>query len=332
MADSGPEINDDFNSSFYGFMSELGPQQNNGDLSDWIDNVDLNLFDSGTTTDAAPQQATSGLEAHVSPDSRSSGGSGGTSLPQTDPETCVTQDHHETSSGSPDGNTSVSGSVRVEPGCLGLTETENNTSTVVHDPPTAPEKSSSTAVSTTKGKVRVAFSERQLDALVQRFNVQRYLTPAEMKDLAGMTGLTYKQVKTWFQNRRMKLKRQQKDNTWLGERSNIRDGPIHGAMNNHHFPSNVPPYQGQAQTQFREHYNHHVMQAPFRQTAQQNTNFYLPPMGSAAGSAAYTPWSSSTSQTVVPNQPQMAAWSIPPGVGHYEFNTTALNSASTNNF
>lgn len=70
MADSGPEINDDFNSSFYGFMSELGPQQNNGDLSDWIDNVDLNLFDSGTTTDAAPQQATSGLEAHVSPGMR----------------------------------------------------------------------------------------------------------------------------------------------------------------------------------------------------------------------------------------------------------------------
>lgn len=100
----------------------------------------------------------------------------------------MTQDHDDaTSSGSPDGNTSVSGSVRVEPGCLGLTET------------TAPEKSSTTAVSTTKGKVRVAFSERQLDALVQRFNVQRYLTPAEMKDLAGMTGLTYKQVKDFIE-------------------------------------------------------------------------------------------------------------------------------------
>ncbi|KAK2812883.1 hypothetical protein Q5P01_000930 [Channa striata] len=330
MADSGPEINDDFfNSSFYGFMSELGPQQNNGDLSDWIDNVDLNLFDSGTTTDAAPQQATSGLEAHIHgalevAEERVS---------QTDPETCVTQDHDDTTgSGSPDGNNGVSGSLRVEPGCLGLTETVDGTSTVVHDPPTAPEKSSTTAVSTTKGKVRVAFSERQLDALVQRFNVQRYLTPAEMKDLAGMTGLTYKQVKTWFQNRRMKLRRQQKDNTWLGERSNIRDGPIHGTMNNHHFPSNVPPYQGQTQTQFQTHYNHPVMPAPFRQTAQQNTNVYFPPMGSAAGSAAYTPWSSSTSQTVVPNQPQMAAWSIPPGVGHYEFNTTALNFASANNF
>ncbi|XP_016345524.1 homeobox protein Nkx-3.2-like [Sinocyclocheilus anshuiensis] len=55
-------------------------------------------------------------------------------------------------------------------------------------------------------KTRAAFSEEQMSALIHRFNIQRYLTPAEMKTLAGATGLTYKQVKTWFQNRRMKLK------------------------------------------------------------------------------------------------------------------------------
>lgn len=43
-------------------------------------------------------------------------------------------------------------------------------------------------------KTRAAFSEEQMNALIHRFNVQRYLTPAEMKTLAGATGLTYKQV------------------------------------------------------------------------------------------------------------------------------------------
>lgn len=47
-----------------------------------------------------------------------------------------------------------------------------------------------------KAKARTAFSEEQMSALNDRFNVQRYLTPAEMKTLAGFTGLTYKQVYT----------------------------------------------------------------------------------------------------------------------------------------
>lgn len=49
-----------------------------------------------------------------------------------------------------------------------------------------------------KAKARTAFSEEQMSALNDRFNVQRYLTPAEMKTLAGFTGLTYKQVQSYF--------------------------------------------------------------------------------------------------------------------------------------
>lgn len=47
-----------------------------------------------------------------------------------------------------------------------------------------------------KAKARTAFSEGQMSALNDRFNVQRYLTPAEMKTLAGLTGLSYKQAST----------------------------------------------------------------------------------------------------------------------------------------
>ncbi len=67
--------------------------------------------------------------------------------------------------------------------------------TSLNVPLTAPKKPSTTAVTNPKAKVRAAFSESQMNALVQRFSVQRYLTPAEMKNLAELTGMTYKQVR-----------------------------------------------------------------------------------------------------------------------------------------
>lgn len=72
-------------------------------------------------------------------------------------------------------------------------------------PLTPPKKPSTPSVNNTKGKIRgrAAFSESQMNALVHRFSVQRYLTPAEMKNLAQLTGLTYKQVRYLFIYRRM---------------------------------------------------------------------------------------------------------------------------------
>lgn len=71
---------------------------------------------------------------------------------------------------------------------------DTNNTTAVHLPPAASKKPCTSTANTPKGKMRAAFSESQMSALVQRFSVQRYLTPAEMKNLAEMTGLTYKQV------------------------------------------------------------------------------------------------------------------------------------------
>uniref|UniRef100_A0A674JR03 Homeobox protein NANOG-like n=1 Tax=Terrapene triunguis TaxID=2587831 RepID=A0A674JR03_9SAUR len=65
-----------------------------------------------------------------------------------------------------------------------------------------------------KAKIRTAFSKEQLQTLHQRFQSQKYLSPQQIRELAAVLGLTYKQVKTWFQNRRMKLKRCQKYNLW----------------------------------------------------------------------------------------------------------------------
>lgn len=76
---------------------------------------------------------------------------------------------------------------------LEVCESPDNVTTLQHAPVAAPNKSSTTTTAP-KAKARAAFSESQMNALVQRFSVQRYLTPAEMKNLAEMTGLTYKQV------------------------------------------------------------------------------------------------------------------------------------------
>ncbi|XP_017685566.1 PREDICTED: homeobox protein NANOG-like [Lepidothrix coronata] len=65
-----------------------------------------------------------------------------------------------------------------------------------------------------KTKSRTAFSKEQLQTLHQRFQSQKYLSPQQIRELAVALGLTYKQVKTWFQNRRMKLKRCQKHSLW----------------------------------------------------------------------------------------------------------------------
>ncbi|XP_019646332.1 PREDICTED: transcription factor LBX2-like [Branchiostoma belcheri] len=60
-------------------------------------------------------------------------------------------------------------------------------------------------------KARTAFTTEQVMALEERFRLQKYLSAADRETLANATGLTDEQVKTWFQNRRMKLKRQQQD-------------------------------------------------------------------------------------------------------------------------
>ncbi|NXU58196.1 NANOG protein, partial [Turnix velox] len=66
-----------------------------------------------------------------------------------------------------------------------------------------------------KAKSRTAFTKEQLQILHQRFRNQKYLSPQQIRELAAASGLTYKQVKTWFQNQRMKFKRCQKERQWI---------------------------------------------------------------------------------------------------------------------
>lgn len=59
-----------------------------------------------------------------------------------------------------------------------------------------------------KKKPRTAFSREQVAELEKKFTERKYLSSAERGELAQKLNLSDMQVKTWFQNRRMKFKRQ----------------------------------------------------------------------------------------------------------------------------
>lgn len=62
-----------------------------------------------------------------------------------------------------------------------------------------------------KKKARTAFSREQVADLEKKFHEKKYLSSAERGELAEKLKLSDMQVKTWFQNRRMKYKRQSEE-------------------------------------------------------------------------------------------------------------------------
>ncbi|NXY41754.1 VENT1 protein, partial [Ceuthmochares aereus] len=57
-------------------------------------------------------------------------------------------------------------------------------------------------------RARTAFTSEQVCRLEKTFQRQKYLGASERRKLAAALQLSEIQIKTWFQNRRMKLKRQ----------------------------------------------------------------------------------------------------------------------------
>ncbi|XP_062979694.1 homeobox protein NANOG-like [Elgaria multicarinata webbii] len=81
--------------------------------------------------------------------------------------------------------------------------------------PSSPQLLKEESAGGRKVKTRTAFSQEQLQILHHRFQSQKYLSPQQIRELASALELTYKQIKTWFQNQRMKFKRTQKESLWM---------------------------------------------------------------------------------------------------------------------
>lgn len=262
----------------------------------------------------AGSESASDSEPQTSPDSWSSGSGGDGVLPQADPMLWAlkTSLDDATMSTSPDSTESNSFAKDAAQSYIILgNESVNNAIPSEEPAATAPKAQS------TKGKVRAAFSEAQMNVLTQRFNVQRYLTPAEMKNMAEDTGLTYKQVKTWFQNRRMKLRRHQKDNSWASERYTLNKDIA--ALPN--LPSHMQPYQGQARPPLKDPCSPHMFEAALKTAAPQNLALYLAAVGGPNGVAGYPIWPTNAAHSSVHARPPVPpGWPLPPDAPQYGFN------------
>ena len=62
-----------------------------------------------------------------------------------------------------------------------------------------------------KRKQRPLFTQHQVQAMEQAFNRNRYVSEETRAELASTLSLTETQVKTWFQNRRTKWRKEARD-------------------------------------------------------------------------------------------------------------------------
>ncbi|XP_063775116.1 H2.0-like homeobox protein isoform X2 [Pseudophryne corroboree] len=92
---------------------------------------------------------------------------------------------------------------------------------------------------------RAVFSNLQRKGLEKRFEVQKYVTKPDRKQLAAMLGLTDAQVKVWFQNRRMKWRHSKEAQAQKDKEKEDSDKPEAPCAGEGEVDRSISPYRSE---------------------------------------------------------------------------------------